>query len=148
MWVYFGIDHAIIEHDKVIQMSWWLQGTTWTWSLESALSTIQSDQYYPEFEAKLTKLVFSANKNHVFIEWNKRTSIALWAFFLEINGFDYRVGKFIVEMENIAVAVAEDLIDQEFLLEIITSILYEESYSENLQLRLIDALSRSTPSDY
>jgi death-on-curing protein len=89
-------------------------------ALESALSTIQSDQYYPEFEAKLTKLVFSANKNHVFIEWNKRTSIALWAFFLEINGFDYRVGKFIVEMENIAVAVAEDLIDQEFLLEIIT----------------------------
>ena len=44
-------------------------------------------------------------------------------------------------MENIAVLVADNVIDKEFLHEIITSIIYEEDYSEELKLKIIAALS-------
>jgi hypothetical protein len=44
-----------------------------------------------EFESKLTHLVYSVNKSHCFNDGNKRTSIALGAFFLEINGLDVLV---------------------------------------------------------
>lgn len=43
-------------------------------------------------------------------------------------------------MENIAVAVADNKINQDNLLEIITSIIYEDSYNESLQLKIIDLL--------
>lgn len=109
-------------------------------NLESALCTLQNDDYYPTFEKKLTKLVFSVNKNHAFEDANKRTSIALGAYFLEVNGYDYCIEKFICEMENIAVAVADNKVKQDLLLEIITSIIYDDSYNESLQLKLIDIL--------
>ncbi len=103
------------------------------------MCTLQNDDYYPSFEEKLTKLIFSVNKNHAFEDANKRTSIALGAYFLEVNGYDYCIEKFICEMENIAVAVADNQINQDFLLEIVTSIIYEDSFNETLQLKLIDA---------
>ncbi len=140
MTIYFDITHAIREHDKILEISWWLPGVKEIWNLESALSTLQNDDYYPSFEEKLTKLVFSVNKNHAFEDANKRSSIVLGAYFLEINGYDYCVEKFICEMENIAVAVADNKINQDNLLEIITSIIYEDSYNESLQLKIIDLL--------
>ena len=140
MTIYFDIIHAIREHDKILEISGGLSGIKEIWNLESALCTLQNDDYYPAFEEKLTKLVFSVNKNHAFEDGNKRTSIALGAYFLEVNGYDYCVEKFICEMENIAVAVADNKINQDLLLEIITSLIYDESYSENLQLKLIDIL--------
>ena len=44
-------------------------------------------------------------------------------------------------MENIAVHVADNKIDKELLLEIIQSIIYEYDYSEELKLKLYQALS-------
>ena len=43
-------------------------------------------------------------------------------------------------MENIAVAVADNIIDKNLLFEIITSLIYEDEYSEVLKLKLFDAL--------
>lgn len=140
MTIYFDIMHAIREHDKILKISWWLPGVKEIGNLESALCTLQNDDYYPTFEEKLTKLVFSVNKNHAFEDANKRTSIALGAYFLEVNGYDYCIEKFICEMENIAVAVADNKVKQDLLLEIITSIIYDDSYNESLQLKLIDIL--------
>ncbi len=85
-------------------------------------------------------MVFSVIKNHAFNDGNKRTSIALGAYFLEVNGIEYCVDKFIIEMENIAVLVADNVIDKELLKEIITSILYEDDYSETLKIKIIDAI--------
>ncbi|MEZ7506385.1 hypothetical protein QO182_14280 [Flavobacterium sp. Arc2] len=65
----------------------------------------------------------------------------LTAYFLEINGFDNRVTVFMERMENIAVHVADNKIDKELLLEIIQSIIYEYDYSEELKLKLYQALS-------
>ena len=88
-------------------------------------------------------MVFSINKEHRFQDGNKRTSIALGAFFLEVNGLDVLVSKFIIEMENIAVDVADNRIDKELLHDIISSLLNDEEFSEELKLRIISALEDS-----
>jgi len=44
-------------------------------------------------------------------------------------------------MENIAVYVADNKIDKELLQEIISSILIEDDFNEELKLKIIDALS-------
>ncbi|MDD5151654.1 MAG: type II toxin-antitoxin system death-on-curing family toxin, partial [Flavobacterium sp.] len=46
------------------------------------------------------------------------------------------------EMENIAVTVADNLIDKDLLQEIITSIINEMDYSDELKLKIINALSQ------
>ncbi|MGB4775207.1 MAG: Fic family protein, partial [Daejeonella sp.] len=90
----------------------------------------------------LTHLIFSFNKFHAFNDGNKRTSIAMGAFFLEVNGLDFFVDKFIIEMENIAVSVADNVIEKELLLEIITSLINEEDYNEELKLKIINSLEQ------
>lgn len=51
----------------------------------------------------------------------------------------YIASKFINLMENIAVDVAENIIDRDLLKEIIMSIIYEEDYSYELKLKIISA---------
>lgn len=43
-------------------------------------------------------------------------------------------------MENVAVAVADNIIDKELLGEIIISLLSEDEYGEELKLKIISAL--------
>lgn len=138
---YFDIHYALKEHDWIIDSSGGLAGINNLGLLESPLEHIQNDLYYPEFEDKLTHLVFSINKSHAFIDGNKRSSIALGCYFLKINGYDYAVKKFVLEMENIAVWVAEGLISKELLGEIIKSLIYEDDYSETLKLKIILVIS-------
>lgn len=65
--------------------------------LESPLEHIKNDDYYPDFQSKLCHLVFSVNKNHAFIYGNKRSSLALGSYFLQINGYDYCLNRFSVK---------------------------------------------------
>lgn len=136
---YFDESHAIIVHDEIIKTTGGMRGILNRSLLISALEHVKNDDYYPELEHKLTYLFFSINKNHSFQDGNKRASIALSAYFLEINNCSFRVGRFIFEMENIAVDVADNRIDRELLFEIIYSIIYEEDYSEELKLKIIYA---------
>jgi death-on-curing protein len=138
---YFDIHYAVKKHDLIIEKSGGLTGVNNLGLLESPLEHIQNDDYYPEFEDKLTHLVFSVNKSHAFIDGNKRSSIILGCYFLEINGYNYVIQKFVSEMENIAVWVAEGLIDKELLGEIIKSLIYEDDYSEALKLQILLAVS-------
>lgn len=140
-YIYFDIEHAIRTHDFIIENSGGNSGIIEIGKIESVLQHIQNDLYYPEFEEKLTHLVFSVNKFHAFNDGNKRTSIALGAYLLEVNGIEYCVDKFIIEMENIAVYVADNKIDKDLLQEIISSILIEDDFNEELKLKIIDALS-------
>lgn len=139
--LYFDIAHAILVHDTIIEQSGGKNGIINIGLLESVLEHIQNDDYYPLLEDKLTHLCFCINKFHGFNDGNKRSSIALSAYFLEINGFDFIVGRFIDEMENIAVDVADNRVDKDLLFEIISSILYEADYSEELKLKIISAKS-------
>jgi death on curing protein len=140
-YLYFTTDYAVKTHDKIIEISGGVSGIKDVGNLESPLEHIQNDDYYPELEDKITHLVFSINKNHAFTDGNKRSSIALGAFFLELNGLDSMVSKFIIEMENIAVHVADNRVNKELLFEIIDSLIYEEEYSEELKLKIIACIS-------
>ncbi|BAZ43374.1 death on curing protein [Chondrocystis sp. NIES-4102] len=138
--LYFDIQHAIEVHDWIINNSGGLHGASDLGRIESVLQHIQNDLYYPEFQNKLTHLVFAINKFHAFTDGNKRSSIALGCFFLELNGYDYVVQKFAMEMENIAVWLAEGKISKELLAKIIESLIYEEEYSEELKLEITIAV--------
>ena len=138
---YFNIDYAIKTHDFIINESGGSHGVNDLGLLESVLDHIQNDFYNPDFESKITHLVFSVNKNHAFTDGNKRSSIALGAYFLEINGLEYCVDRFIIEMENISVHVADNRIDKDLLYVIIYSVINEDDFSEELRLKIIEATS-------
>ena len=140
---YFDAIHAIAVHDLIIESSGGLAGIKDIGQIDSPLEHIQNDFYYPELEDKLTHLVFSINKNHAFNDGNKRSSLALGAYFLELNGFDYLVQRFVIEMENIVVWVADNVIDKTLLQQIICSILYEDDYSEALKLAMFEAIQEA-----
>ena len=138
---YFTAEYAIEVHDHIIKESGGSFGILNCGLLESPLELIQNDEYYPYLEDKLTHLFFSINKNHSFFDGNKRSSIALSAYFLKINHCEFLIDTFIQKMENITVNVANNQIDKQLLSEIIHSILYESDYSEVLKLKIIHALS-------
>nr|WP_320010809.1 type II toxin-antitoxin system death-on-curing family toxin [uncultured Desulfobulbus sp.] len=138
--LYFDIQHAIAVHDWIIQKSGGRPGMLEIGYLESALDHVKNDSYYPTFEEKLTHLVFAINKFHAFNDGNKRSSIALGAYFLELNGFDFCIKHFVLEMENIAVWVAENKISKELLGEIVISLIEDEEYPETLKLKIIESI--------
>ncbi len=142
---YFDVAHALRTQQWVIDNSGGLHGVKNVAQLESVLGHIQKDLYYPEMSDKLTHLVYSVNKNHPFNDGNKRSSIALGAYFLELNGYDFAVKRFVLEMENIAVYVADNVIGKDLLRSIVEALLYEEDYPESLKLAMVDAISQAVP---
>lgn len=139
--IYFDVSYAINVHDEIIRISGGREGIHDIGLIDSVLDFIKHDLYYPTFEDKLTHLVYSVNKSHAFVDGNKRSSIALGAYFMEVNGYDYAVKRYIFEMENIAVSVADNLISKDLLQKIISSLLFEVEYSEGLKLEIFEALS-------
>ena len=141
--LYFDLEHAIKEHDQIIDISGGRHGVHDLGLLESILAHIQNDLYYPSFEQKLTHLVFSVAMNHSFADGNKRSSIALGAFFLEINSREHLVGTFIVEMENIVLWLAQKLISKDFLFQIISDLEKNGAISEEIKLQMVDLFQQS-----
>lgn len=137
---YFDTKHAVEVHDWIIDNSGGLHGYREIGLLDSALEHIQNDMYYPTFQEKLKHLVYAVNKFHPFSDGNKRSSLVLGAYFLELNGYNYCVRKFVQEMEEIVVWLAEGKIKDDLLLEIIDSIIYEDEFSESLKLKIVEAV--------
>ncbi len=75
------------------------------------------------------------------MDGNKRSSIALGAYFLEINGFSNIVPAFIVEMENVVLWVARGMVPKEMLHEVVTSLIAFGELNEDLKLRLTEILT-------
>ncbi|RJQ38039.1 type II toxin-antitoxin system death-on-curing family toxin [Candidatus Microgenomates bacterium] len=138
--LYFDLKHAVATHDKIIEISGGRLGIHDLGLLESVLGHVRNDNYYLNLSDKLTHIVFSIAMNHAFIDGNKRSSIALGGFFLEINGYGNRVGAFIVEMENIVLWVAQRKIGKKFLSEIINSLLTQGELKEEIKLTLFEIL--------
>ena len=137
---YFGVTQAVDAHDLIIDRSGGLEGLREIGLLASVLDHIQNDLYYPSFEDKLTHLIFSVNKLHAFNDGNKRASLYLGAYFMELNGYDYCIERFWFEFENYAVSLAEGRISKELLQEMLTTCIEDEEFSESLKLRLIEVL--------
>lgn len=138
--LYFDVNHAVEVHDWIIENSGGLAGNKDLEPLKSVLEHIQNDLYYPSFEEKLNHLVFCINKFHAFNDGNKRSSLTLGAYFLEVNGYDYCVQSFVQGMENIVVWLAEGKVSKELLLKIITSFIMDDEFSEELKLELFEAV--------
>ncbi len=136
------IDNVILLHLKTIEVSGGgASGIININSLIAALDHIQNDDYYPTFEDKLTHLFFVANKSHCFQDGNKRIAITLGSIFLLKNGYITAAKEFLYKMEIISYHVAANNIDKALLFEIITSILNDEDYSEELKLKIAYAIS-------
>ncbi|MFR9585623.1 MAG: type II toxin-antitoxin system death-on-curing family toxin [Rikenellaceae bacterium] len=108
--------------------------------LYSVLDHIQNDDYYPEFEDKLTHLIYSVNKNHSFADGNKRISITLGAQFLLLNGYMFCIERYMRVMENISYHLAAGRIKKELLLKLIKSILgAEDDFNEDVKFEYLMA---------
>jgi len=139
-WIYFPAKYAIEQHDKIILISGGVLGIKDLKQLESSLAFIGNDDYYPTVEDKITHLVHSVAMNHCFVDGNKRSSIVLAAYFLEINGMSQLVPTFILEMENIVLWTANHFIDKDELKWFIAGILESGGLDEGRKLRLAEVL--------
>lgn len=134
---YFSAKEAILIHDiEVIKKIGGLPGVKDEGRVFSVFEHLQNDDYYPDFETKLTVLVYNTVQFHMFNDGNKRSSIIFGIKFLSINNFDYLIPYFIEKMENVVLWVAMGLINFDFLKEIISSILYYEDFSDNVREEL------------
>lgn len=137
---YFDTKHAVEVHDWIIENTGGLAGNKDIGQLDSVLEHVQNDMYYPTFEEKLKHIVYAVNKFHPFIDGNKRSSLTLGAYFLQLNGYDYCLKRFVLEMENIVVWLAEGKIKDKLLLQILKSIIEEDEFSESLKLEIFEAV--------
>ena len=86
--------------------------------LEACWATFQNDWYYPEMADKLTHLVIRSQEP----SFQRRQQALVYRpgrVLLELNGYDYVVKRFVLEMENIAVYVASNVVGKDLLREII-----------------------------
>lgn len=110
--------------------------------LGGILEFVQNDMYYPTFVDKLTYLVFSINRNHLFSDGNKRLSITVGALFLLLNGYMSCVSRYLTEMENISYHLAAGHISKELLHKVLFSVLNGDSdYDEALKMEILEAIS-------
>lgn len=110
--------------------------------IESVLTHIQNDDYYPTFVDKLTHLFFCVCKFHGFEDGNKRLAITLSVQFLLINGYLSVAQTFFRETENISYHVAAGHIDKDLLHDILGSIMrgdFEEN--EDVKFRYYTAIA-------
>lgn len=140
--LYFDAQHAVDVHDWIIENSGGLPGLKDVGQLESVLQHIQNDDYYPTFDAKLTHLIFGINKFHAFIDGNKRSSLTLGAYFLILNGYDYCVEQYWVQMENIVVAVAEGAVNKDLLQRVVVSLIENDDFPDDIKLDLFEAMAQ------
>lgn len=139
--IYLTLEQAIETHSRTIEVSGGGSlGQLNVGQLESVLQNIQNDGWYPTFIDKLTHLFFSTSKFHCFADGNKRLAISLSAQMLLLNGYVFLTRRFILEMENISYHVAAGRIEKELLLDIIAAVLNDESDSEELKLRIYQAI--------
>ncbi len=139
--IYINIKQAIEIHKTTVDISGGgSDGVIDAGKLDSVLTHIQNDDYYPTFEEKLTHLFFGANKFHCFEDGNKRIAIALGAQFLLLNGYVFIVKIFIQEMENISYHLASGKIEKYLLLKIITEVINESEISNELKMEIFNAI--------
>lgn len=146
---YLTLEQAIATHAKTVEVSGGgALGHLDLGLLEGVLDHIQNDDYYPDFEDKLTHLFFCACKFHCFQDGNKRIAITLSAQMLLFNGYLNCSSSFIRDMENISYHVAAGLIDKELLRDLIAAHIAGEADDESLKLRLLTAISSGEEGEY
>ncbi len=118
---YLSLNDLLQIHKNIINEFWWLWWVKDKQQLESILTHIQNNNYYPNFSSKLTHLFFWITKFHCFNDWNKRTAIWAVTVFLEFNKI--KIPNIFVKLEDTAIWVAKWEIDKITLEKIFKTIL-------------------------
>ena len=122
---YLSLDEAIILHNDIMETMNGLQGYNKSQIsyLESALTHIQNDEFYPSFFRQTYTLIFSCVKFHPFLDGNKRTAIYIADAFIELNHPEILREDLYEKLEDVVVDVASGKIDKENLKKILIEIL-------------------------
>lgn len=141
-WIYLTMEQVVAIHRNTLDVSGGgIDGERDLDPIESVIHHMQNDDYYPEFEQKLTHLFFCVCKFHGFLDGNKRLAIALCAQMLLFNGYLFSIKAFIYEAENICYHVAAGKISKELLGEWMKAVLCGEEDDESLKLKIYLAIS-------
>lgn len=147
-YVYLSLEQAIEIHGKTVDVSGGgARGQLEINKLDSVLYNIQNDDWYPNFDDKLTHLFHSACMFHCFEDGNKRIAITLCAQMLLLNGYLRSVSAFIREAENISYHVAAGMIDKPLLGEWMHAVLTGNEDDESLKLAILNAISKRSDDD-
>ena len=140
---YISLDEALEVHKLTIENSGGgLLGQLEIGKLDSVLSNIQNDEYYPTIQEKLTHLFFCTCQFHCFQDGNKRLALTLSTKFLLDNGYLKTAISFMRTCENISYHVAAGKISKNLLLEILTAVI-DDTYENNeeLKLKILNAIN-------
>lgn len=138
---YPSYDDLLGVYEKTVEKSGGgLSGIRDKGGIESVLGFIQNDDYYPDFAAKLTHLVYSLCRGHSFTDGNKRIAITAGAYFLLTNGYYFPARSFMPKMEAIIYHVAAGHIDKTLFGLLIDCIIADVDYDEALKIRLANAM--------
>lgn len=89
----FTVAMIIAVHERIIATSGGEQGIRDIALIDSALNSIyqtfEEKELYPTLLEKAARLCFSLNKNHAFIDGNKRISMHMLALFLRFHEIGY-----------------------------------------------------------
>lgn len=141
--IYIDLKEAIEIHDHILKGEGGLAGIKDKGQLDSILEHIQNDDYYPDVFDKVTHIVYCIIKFHVFTDGNKRTALALGAFFFGMNYSSALADRFIIGMENVVVDVAAGKINKSLLKEIIEALFFEDQNKEELLFKIYKALKKN-----
>ncbi|TLD99105.1 type II toxin-antitoxin system death-on-curing family toxin [Helicobacter trogontum] len=122
---YLSLQEVQIMHDDIINEIGGLKGANPKQIdlLDSALTQIQNDEYYPSFIDKLTHLMFACVKFHPFVDGNKRTALYIAKAFIKLNHPTSLPTDFYQRLENVIVSVASDEISKDGLKQILSAML-------------------------
>lgn len=138
---YLDYEEVISVYNKMIDASYGgLTGVRYKDGILSTLDTLQNDSRCPDFNRKLSYLVFKFCSGHYFSDGNKRISLTLGAYFLHKNGYHWQALIFMRQMESIVYHIAAGNIDETLFLRIITCFMMGEEYDEELKLSLAHAM--------
>lgn len=140
--IYLTLEQALTSYARTVEYSGGgTAGELEIGKLESVLTHIQNDEYYPDFIDKLTHLFFCVCKFHCFVDGNKRMAIVLAAQMLLFNGRMAVAQTFLRDTENISYFVAAGNIDKSLLRDYLHALVTGDTDDEGLKLRLFEAMS-------
>lgn len=121
---YLSLQEVQIMHDDIINEIGGLSGANpkQIALLDSALTQIQNDDYYPSFIDKLTHIMFACVKFHPSLECNKRTALLIGDAFIMLN-HKATPKDFCQKLEDVIVSVASDELSKDELAQILSAIL-------------------------
>lgn len=114
-------------HNKQIRLYGGLSGIRDEGLLESAISqpqaTFGGEFLHPTIVEQAAAYLFHINKNHAFVDGNKRTAFDVMVTFLNLN--DYELNLTPDEAEELTIQVADDKVNKQELIEILKDCITE-----------------------